>query len=49
MNPFLSELYSDLKKFEEMLKNHGAPRSIQSRASDARNAITWLQEEWDKQ
>lgn len=48
MNPFLAELYDDLKKFEEMLKNHGASRSMQTRAVDARNAITWMQEELDK-
>lgn len=48
MNPFLAELYDDLEAFETLLKSNGASKSMQSRARDARNAITWLQEELDK-
>ena len=48
MNPFLQELYDNLTRLEQLLKSRGAPNSIQSRARDARNAITWLQEELDK-
>lgn len=48
VNPFLEELYGDLQAFEQLLKSHGASKSMQSRARDARNAVTWLQEELDK-
>lgn len=48
MNPFLEELYNDLQGLEVLLKSHGASRSMQSRARDARNAVTWLQEELEK-
>jgi hypothetical protein len=47
MNPFLSELYDDLQNLEVLLKSNGASLSMQSRARDARNAITWLQERLD--
>ncbi|MFO0417810.1 MAG: hypothetical protein ACK53T_00265 [Planctomycetota bacterium] len=47
MNPFLSELYDDLKKLEALLASHGANRAMQSRCKDARNAINWLQEKLD--
>jgi hypothetical protein len=47
MNPFLQELYDDLQSLEELLKSNGASLSMQSRARDARNAITWLQDELD--
>lgn len=48
MNPFLEELYDNLRDLEDMLKDNGASLSMQSRARDARNAITWLQDELDK-
>lgn len=48
MNPFLEELWTDLQGLEQLLKSHGASWSMQSRARDARNAITWLQEELEK-
>lgn len=47
MNPFLEELYEDLKTLETLLKGNGANKAIQERARDARNAITWLQERLD--
>ena len=48
MNPFLGELYDDLQNLEVLLQSHGASKSMQSRARDARNAVTWLQEELEK-
>ena len=47
MNPFLEELYDDLQSLEVMLRSNGASKSMQSRARDARNAVTWLQETLD--
>lgn len=44
MNSFLGNLYSDLLQLEADLKKNGASKSMQSRARDARNAVTWLQE-----
>lgn len=49
MNPFLAELYDDLKTLENLLGSHGANRAMQTRCVDARNAITWLQEQLDKE
>ncbi len=48
MIPFLDEMYSKLQILEQMLKSQGASRSMQSRARDARNAVTWLQEELER-
>lgn len=48
MDAFLEKLYVELERLERMLESHGASRSMQSRARDARNAITWLQDELDK-
>lgn len=47
MDSFLLRLYEDLQRLESNLKSHGASRSMQSRARDARNAVTWLQETLD--
>jgi hypothetical protein len=48
MDVFLEKLYSDLQQLENKLNSHGASKSMQSRARDARNAVTWLQEELEK-
>ncbi len=48
MDSFLLRLYEDLQRLENNLKSHGASRSMQSRARDARNAVTWLQEELER-
>lgn len=47
MDVFLLGLYEDLQQLENKLKNNGASLSMQSRARDARNAVTWLQERLD--
>lgn len=48
MDAFLEKLYVELERLERMLESNGASRSMQSRARDARNAITWLQEELER-
>jgi hypothetical protein len=48
MNPFLEELYNDLQALEVMMKSHGASWAMQSRARDARNAVTWMQEQLER-
>lgn len=48
MDAFLEKLYAELHVLERNLKDNGASLSMQSRARDARNAVTWLQEELEK-
>jgi hypothetical protein len=48
MEARLEKLWAALQQLELDLKNNGASLSMQSRARDARNAVTWLQEELEK-